>query len=438
MIHIVSEMTMAKEDNSKSEGLQWYMGSLILINALIGAGFLSFPYSIHAAGGFTAAISVQTCIMFLQWFAVASMVWCSLLKKTSFYQDTVREYLGAVGQYICALIILLFSLMLTTTYVIAIGQQMTQGIQIALDLLGVDIVVREGIVVAVVMAFIVFPFCVVDHIDKLKHVSACASASVLLVGGIVTFKYFDVDHSQVAIRTHPERWTDVFLAVPAYAIAYMMDLCSVAVSGRLQEKTVKSYMKASGAALIFVFTFFNVSAGFAYCTFGDNIRPNFMTNYRERSWPISVAQIFYSFKLCLEYPIYQFLAWTAFRTLVSKFSAEEEDSVLKKEEMQEPSKYLIPRVVTSVIWVVVTVFIGLFAGDINLVLPLVSVAALLFQFILPGLCLLRGASELEGEGYSRLKLRSMNFFGVFFVSFGVGLSGIVFGQYMQEHFVNKE
>ncbi len=59
-------------------------------------------------------------------------------------------------------------------------------------------------------------------------------------------------------------------------------------------------------------------------------------------------------------------------------------SLLKEEEAQEPPRYPILRVVTSVIWVLVTVFVYLFAGNISRVIPLAGVAVLHFQFTLPG------------------------------------------------------
>ena len=40
-------------------GIPWFLGALIFVNALVGAGILNFPYSIHAAGGIYVAMTVQ-------------------------------------------------------------------------------------------------------------------------------------------------------------------------------------------------------------------------------------------------------------------------------------------------------------------------------------------------------------------------------------------
>jgi len=63
----------------------------------------------------------------LLWASITGVVWCSYLRGTKLYQDTVRAYLGPIGQYICSAIILCECFLITTTYIVAIGQQMSAG-----------------------------------------------------------------------------------------------------------------------------------------------------------------------------------------------------------------------------------------------------------------------------------------------------------------------
>ena len=113
-------------------------------------------------------------------------------------------------------------------------------------------------------------------------------------------------------------------------------MASVAIFGRLRPRTVRNFMRSSGVALVSVFIFYNTVAGFAYYTFGSAVKANFMVpipkliyyffltlknleilielknfqaNYDNGTWLVSLSQLAYSLKLCLEYPIHQFLAW---------------------------------------------------------------------------------------------------------------------------------
>jgi len=47
------------------------LGSLILINSLVGAGILNLPYSVHAAGGILSALCIQM-VNFLLFFSFIS------------------------------------------------------------------------------------------------------------------------------------------------------------------------------------------------------------------------------------------------------------------------------------------------------------------------------------------------------------------------------
>uniref|UniRef100_A0A914W9R7 Amino acid transporter transmembrane domain-containing protein n=1 Tax=Plectus sambesii TaxID=2011161 RepID=A0A914W9R7_9BILA len=412
-------------DNNKqapTDGIPWFFGAMIFINALVGAGILNFPYSIHAAGGIYVAVAVQMIMVTLLFCSVTCVIWCSHLRGTTLYQDTVSAYLGPTGKYICSVTMLVYCFLITTTYLIAIGEQLSAGARIVSVALTEHPLASKQFLVIGVSLIVILPFCLVKHIDRLHFASGLASITVVMVAVVVVYEYHRIDTSDVRVVTSPAKWTNVFLSVPAYAIAYMFDLASVAVYGRMRPRTVGSFMKAASIALVSVFCFYNIFAGYAYYTFGDKIKPNFMANYVEGTWVIAFAQFAYSLKLCLEYPIYQFLGWTALRSLVNALGGSYCAQYLNEERNAENVDRF--RLMTSLLWIFSTMSVAFFAPDISYVLPLASAAVLHFQFTFPGLCILSAVRSV-GNSMERKYAMMLRAFALFIIAFGFGMSGIL-------------
>ena len=80
---------------------------------------------------------------------------------------------------------------------------------------------REFLMVACAVIFIL-PLCFSARIDFLKYVSPVGVLSIVYIVGIIVFEYYYGDYVPGPIKQQPDRWTDVFLVVPAICFGYQV------------------------------------------------------------------------------------------------------------------------------------------------------------------------------------------------------------------------
>lgn len=122
-------------------------------------------------------------------------------------------------------------------------------------------------------------------------------------------------------------------------------------------------------------------------------------NYTKKNGLVAMAQILFGFKLCLEYPVFQYLGWC-----VSVGTSKQSDSLRKcrtgvqsaliglggssveghMRRCEEEGGVSPWRAVSSGIWVAGTAVIAHFATSIADVIPVTAIVVLQFQFTIPG------------------------------------------------------
>ena len=80
---------------------------------------------------------------------------------------------------------------------------------------------REFLIAACSITFIL-PMCFSLRIDFLKYVSPVGVLSIVYVVSLIAYEYFYGDYVPGPIKQQPEKWSDVFLVVPAICFGYQV------------------------------------------------------------------------------------------------------------------------------------------------------------------------------------------------------------------------
>ncbi|KAG1928228.1 Aspartate aminotransferase [Pimephales promelas] len=88
--------------NQRNEGKDIYIrGCFIVVNAALGAGLLNFPAAFNMAGGVTAGVTLQMCMMVFIITGLVILAYCSQVSNETTYQEVIRAVVwegGGPGQ----------------------------------------------------------------------------------------------------------------------------------------------------------------------------------------------------------------------------------------------------------------------------------------------------------------------------------------------------
>ncbi|XP_016359938.1 putative sodium-coupled neutral amino acid transporter 7 [Sinocyclocheilus anshuiensis] len=96
----------------------------IVVNAALGAGLLNFPAAFNMAGGVTAGVTLQMCMMVFIITGLVILAYCSQVSNETTYQEVIRAVCGKVLGVVCELGIAVYTFGTCIAFLIIIGDQL--------------------------------------------------------------------------------------------------------------------------------------------------------------------------------------------------------------------------------------------------------------------------------------------------------------------------
>ncbi|PVD21371.1 hypothetical protein C0Q70_19544 [Pomacea canaliculata] len=279
-----------------------------------GAGLLNFPQAYHQAGGVLIAVIIQSVFLVFVVVALVTLGYCSDLKQSATYQDTIFSVCGKHAQTACALSILLYCFGTCITFLIIIGDQWEEFF------LFVDrdfycnkspFYMNRAFTIVVTSLLFILPMIFPRRIDFLKYASFVGVIGILYVVCLVTIKYFLPHETPGPVKTSPDSWIDVFLVVPAICFAYQCHVSVIPIYSCMEKRCLREFSKSVTLAMILCVLTYTVTAALGYLMFGDRITSDILLSF-EPDTSVLIAVILIAVKTYTTYPILLFCGRAAF------------------------------------------------------------------------------------------------------------------------------
>ncbi|KAK3749420.1 hypothetical protein RRG08_057229 [Elysia crispata] len=404
-------------------GTGWISSAFLVVNATIGAGLLYFPLAYHLSGGIFIAVMMQSIILVFVMIAHLILGYCADIKGSNNYQDVIHSLCGARAQLACAVCITLYCFGTCTTFLIVIGDQWEMFfLTVARDLYcnARPFYMGRGFVIFITSCIFIMPMCFPKRIDFLKYVSIVGVLGTLYVVGLVITKYFDRHTNAGPIATHPNSWMNVFLVVPDICFSYQSHYSVISIYSCMEKRNLREFAKAVGLAMIVCKIIYTVTAILGYLQFGANVTSDVLVSFRPET-AVTIAVIIMAVKASTTYPILLFCGRTGFECVWASFWRMGEDDMIHHEKIR--------RVITTVVWFGLTLFLGISISSIGDIIQVLGAFAAIFIFVFPGMCLLKAMQNQLESGISQpQKVYWLRGLAVFFIVVGTFIFGLTLSQ----------
>jgi len=399
----------------------------LIVNAALGAGLLNFPQAFDQAGGVQVAMIVQSVLVLFIILSLISLAKSSDGNSSGTVQDVLYGACGPIGQHAGSLCVALYSFGTCITFLIIIGDQFDTALA---SLYGPNFcsywyMQREFLMVACAVIFIL-PLCFSARIDFLKYVSPVGVLSIVYVVGIIVFEYYYGDYVPGPIKQQPDRWTDVFLVVPAICFGYQCHVSAIPIYSCMKERNVKNFSVCVVVGIVTCFMAYTGAGTFGYLTFGSNLPSDILQGYDARKPYVLIAIIALAAKSCATYPILAFCGREALTSLLQGCY-----------NSSHPHREKLGRIFISIIWFAASLVLAILIPDIGQVIRILGSLAAIFIFVFPGLCLLQ-ATLRQDPSMIRKKNIAYSFISCFFIVVGVFLFGLVLTQAIRIDFLSSK
>ncbi|XP_072516961.1 sodium-coupled neutral amino acid transporter 7 [Salminus brasiliensis] len=401
-------------------GTSTFAAVFIVVNAALGAGLLNFPAAFNMAGGVTAGVVLQMCMLIFIITGLVILAYCSQVSNESTYQEVVRAVCGKVLGVICEIAIAVYTFGTCIAFLIIIGDQLDK-------LIGAMTHESEAAVsshwftdrrftITVTSVLIILPLSIPKEIGFQKYASTLSVIGTWYVTIIIIIKYFwpDKNISPGDIPTSPASWTDVFNAMPTICFGFQCHVSSVPVFNSMKKAEIRPWGGVVTIGMIiclFVYTGTGVSG---FLSFGSNVSQDVLMSYPSDDVAVAIARAFIIICVVTSYPILHFCGRAVIEGLWLRFKGEEVDTDVTRERRR--------RVLQTIVWFSFTLLLALFIPDIGRVISLIGGLAACFIFVFPGLCLIQ--AKLSEHDVHSASWKGLVAYGVVMVTIGA----FIFGQ----------
>ncbi|XP_036442857.1 putative sodium-coupled neutral amino acid transporter 7 [Colossoma macropomum] len=392
----------------------------IVVNAALGAGLLNFPAAFGMAGGVTAGVVLQMCMLFFIITGLVILAYCSQVSNESTYQEVVRAVCGKVLGVICEIAIAVYTFGTCIAFLIIIGDQLDK-------LIGAMAHESEGAVsshwftdrrftITVTSVLVILPLSIPKEIGFQKYASMLSVIGTWYVTIIVIIKYIwpDKEVSPGNIPTSPASWTDVFNAMPTICFGFQCHVSSVPVFNSMKKAEIRPWGGVVTVSMIICLFVYTGTGVCGFLSFGSNVSQDVLMSYPSNDIAVAIARAFIIICVVTSYPILHFCGRAVVEGLWLRFKGEEVDTDVARERRR--------RLLQTLVWFCLTLLLALFIPDIGRVISLIGGLAACFIFVFPGLCLIR--AKLSEHDVHTASWKMLVAYGVIMVTIGA----FIFGQ----------
>ncbi|XP_051568985.1 sodium-coupled neutral amino acid transporter 7 [Myxocyprinus asiaticus] len=392
----------------------------IVVNAALGAGLLNFPAAFNMAGGVTAGVVLQMCMVLFIISGLVILAYCSQVSNETTYQEVIRAVCGKVLGVICELAIAVYTFGTCIAFLIIIGDQLDKLIGAASHEseteTGSHWYTDRKFTITLTSVLIILPLSIPKEIGFQKYASTLSVIGTWYVTIIVIVKYIwpDKDIFPGNIPTSPASWTDVFNAMPTICFGFQCHVSSVPVFNSMKKPEIRPWWAVVTASMIICLFVYTGTGVCGFLSFGSNVSQDVLMSYPSNDIAVAIARAFIIICVVTSYPILHFCGRAVLEGLWLRFKGEEVETDVAKERRR--------RILQTSIWFCLTLILALFIPDIGRVISLIGGLAACFIFVFPGLCLIQ--AKLSEHDVRSASWNGMVAYGVIMVTIGA----FIFGQ----------
>lgn len=408
-----------ESEGRKSTGVSSIGAVFIVVNAALGAGLLNFPAAYNMAGGVTAGLMLQMCMLIFIISGLVILGYCSQVSNEGTYQEVVRASCGMFTGVLCEVAIAVYTFGTCIAFFIVIGDQLECLIDAVFQGTGAaHWYLQRKFTICVTAVLIILPLSIPKEIGFQKYASAFSVVGTWYVTIVVIVKYFmlskEVTPTVTDIPTSASSWTAVFNAMPTICFGFQCHVSSVPVFNSMSKKQMRPWGMVVTLGMIICLFVYTGTGVCGFLSFGSKVKQDVLMSYPSDDIAVAIARGFIVICVITSYPILHFCGRAVIEGLWLRFSREQVDLCVIRERRR--------RILQTTVWFSTTLALALFIPDIGKVISLIGGLAACFIFVFPGLCLIH--AKLSESDDRSASWHALVVYGVVMVTIGAFIFGL--------------
>lgn len=376
----ISTQTDASISSEGSRGGSMVGGIFILMNAVLGAGVLEFPYMFSKVGLITAFLLLVFLLICAGTTHIVLAKTVDLTDSAS-YHELIGKICGFKVLLTAQVALILYCSGSNIAYMVTVGDMLQE---VCFYVTNTTVETHEyycdrHFLIPVASIVVILPVIWFKNISAFGYVSFFSVASVFYLVAAVFVEYLTTEQRTPVNLWYPPANTDpltILSVLPSMSFAYQCHMTSVPLYAELAGRSINKYMVIVGVAMFLATTSYLVVGYTGFAIYGSSVDPDIILSFPSRSIIMTVGRVAVTLAICMTYPIVLFIGRTALEGFVTEVTRHTSRPLRPNNE-----KF---RISSIAIWFVVTAAVATFATGIKDVISVVGSIAALFMFMYPG------------------------------------------------------
>ncbi|KAL3065414.1 hypothetical protein OYC64_015566 [Pagothenia borchgrevinki] len=362
----------------------------IMLKSALGAGLLNFPWAFQKAGGVNTALSVELVSLVFLISGLIILGYASSVSRQNTYQDVVREVCGgAVGQ-LCEICFCFNLFMICVAFLVVVQDQLEKlSVSLYETVTGSTEMpyhwyTDQRFYLFIMCVIIILPLSIPKEIGIQKYTSVLGTLAATYLCVAVIVKYYLMEsHNVIITPEHSEgvgSWASMFSVVPTICFGFQCHEACIAIYSSMENKKLLNWVIISVVSMFFCLLIYTLTGVYGFMTFGRAVASDILMSYPGNDVPMIISRLLFGISIITIYPIILLLGRSVILNLMVRIQRRRWGVVTHLFETR-------CRVVLTVIWITVTLFIAMFVPDMGEVISVIGGISAFFIFIFPGLCL---------------------------------------------------
>uniref|UniRef100_A0A8C2CP15 Sodium-coupled neutral amino acid transporter 7 n=1 Tax=Cyprinus carpio TaxID=7962 RepID=A0A8C2CP15_CYPCA len=391
----VDSIQPPNQSEERSEGTSSLGAVFIVVNAALGAGLLNFPAAFNMAGGITAGVTLQMCMMVFIITGLVILAYCSQVSNETTYQEVIRAVCGKVLGVICELAIAVYTFGTCIAFLIIIGDQLDKLIGAinheSEKAISSHWYTDRKFTITLTSVLIILPLSIPKEIGFQKYASTLSVIGTWYVTIIIIVKYIWPDKDVM---------TTTIISVPVF--------------NSMKKPEIRPWWAVVTVSMIICLFVYTGTGVCGFLSFGSSVSQDVLMSYPSNDVAVAIARAFIIVCVVTSYPILHFCGRAVLEGLWLRFKGEVVETDVTRERRR--------RILQTLVWFCLTLILALFIPDIGRVISLIGGLAACFIFVFPGLCLIQ--AKLSEHDVRSASWKGIVAYGVVMVTIGA----FIFGQ----------
>jgi len=272
-------------------------------NSIVGAGIIGLPFAMHEAG-FVLGIILLIAVGIVTDVSLYLLISASEIANRGSYQSLIYHCFGKWGFYFVSIFIFIFPYGALIAYLLIIGDTIPA---VLADWGGHDWWNDRRFVISVVVAFVIYPLCLLPKVGYLAKTSCVSLLAVLWICLSVTIAVFMGDNDMSDDRATDNAWQPArlsfFQAIGVIAFAFVTHHNSFVLYRSMRSRSLKKWSYTTHAAVGFSLLCSLWLSIVGYVGFQRNTEDNLLNNFGSSNQLINTSRLAFGLTMMLTFPL---------------------------------------------------------------------------------------------------------------------------------------